>query len=129
MKRSTWADQWWQKARHDLDAARVMRREGFYDTCAFLSQQAVEKAVKALWIDVMQSDPPRVHTVGPMATELGADREVVCDINDVVGDYMASRYPDAAMALPASYYTESDAEQRLVKTERVLSWVEGQWEA
>lgn len=128
MKRSEWANQWLEKALNDLEAAQIMRRESIFDTCAFLCQQAVEKAVKALWIDVRQTEPPRVHGVGPMALQLGAGREIVCDINDVVGDYMASRYPDAAVALPANYYTDDDAQQRIMKAERVLSWVVSQWE-
>lgn len=117
-----------QKAEEDLEVARIMRREGFFETCAFHCQQAVEKAVKALWIDVKQTEPPRVHAVGPMAIQLGADNEVVADINDIVGDYMASRYPDAAVTLPMNYYTDSHAKQRLTKAEHVLSWVENHWE-
>jgi HEPN domain-containing protein len=128
LKRSEWANQWLQKAEEDFKVALLMRREGFFQTCAFHCQQAVEKAVKALWIDVKQIDPPRIHTVGPLAIQLGADSETVADINDVVGDYMASRYPDAAASLPMDYYTDTDADQRLAKVEEVLSWVRSQWE-
>jgi HEPN domain-containing protein len=129
MKRSQLADRWFEKSEDDLTAARIMRREGLHAHCAYQCQQAVEKSIKALWIDVKQADPPRIHGVGPIAVQLGADADLVRDINDVVGEYMASRYPDAASALPANYYTDTDSEQRLTKTEHILSWVAGHWEA
>ena len=129
MRRSKQAEQWFQTSEDDLTAARIMRREGLHAHCAYQCQQAVEKAIKALWIDVKQTDPPRIHAVGPIAIQLGAEADLVRDINDVVGEYIASRYPDAASALPANYYTDADSEQRLTKTEHILSWVAGHWEA
>ena len=39
---------WYDKARHDLDGARILLKEGaLYDLAAFHCQQSIEKALKA----------------------------------------------------------------------------------
>jgi len=128
MKRSEWANTWLQQAKHDLEAARALREDGFWDTCALMCQQAAEKAVKALWIDVKQQDPPKVHSVGKVALELGATVDLAKAINELSGDYMATRYPDMAVGTPFAQYTASEADDRLAKAETVLEWVEASWE-
>jgi len=128
MKRSDWADEWYQRAIHDLEAARVMRREGFYDTCAMLCQQAAEKAMKALWIDLRQCDPPRVHFVERLAKELGAPKKIAQAGAMLAADYFVSRYPAPAMAQPFTEYTADNADDRLAKAEEIIGWIESQWE-
>lgn len=43
------AQRWLETAQEDLEAARVLLREGKYSHACFLAQQSGEKAVKALW--------------------------------------------------------------------------------
>ena len=128
MKRSEWANTWLQQGKHDLEAAYALRKDGFWDTCALMCQQAAEKSVKALWIDAKKQDPPKIHAVGRMALELGAAKELVQSINILVGDYMASRYPDMAVGSAYGQYTVDDANDRLDKAEQVIKWVEHSWE-
>ena len=128
MKRSEWADTWLQQAKHDLEAARALRDSGFWDTCALMCQQAAEKAVKALWIDVKLADPPKTHRLEQLAGELGASREILMASHELVGDYLSSRYPDTATAAPFLFYSRAQAEDRLDKAESVVDWVRSQWE-
>lgn len=44
-KRLAEARRWFQQASHDLKAVRWNIQGGFYDTAAFLAQQAGEKAL------------------------------------------------------------------------------------
>jgi HEPN domain-containing protein len=129
MKRSEWANKWWQQAKHDLVAARALAANGHWDTCALMCQQAVELAVKALWIDTKQVEmPPRTHWVAQMAVDLGAPENVVESANKLVGDYISSRYPDTGLGIPGEIYTAEHAKDRLAKAEIVLGWIEQQWE-
>lgn len=129
MKRSEWADKWWQQAKHDLEAARSLAGTGHWDACAMWCQQAVELAVKALWIDSKQVEmPPKTHWVAQMATELGAPEHVIEAANKLVGDYISSRYPDTGLGRPAEIYKAEHAEDRLTKAEMVLAWIGRQWE-
>ena len=128
MKRSEWADTWLQQAKHDLEAARALRDSGFWDTCALMCQQAAEKAVKALWIDVKSAAPPRIHWVERLAEELSAPAEVIDLASILVADYTTSRYPDSAAGMPYGQYSREDADDRLDKAQTFLAWVEGHWE-
>lgn len=129
MRRSELADKWWKQAEHDLDVARDLATQSHWDTCAHMCQQAVELAVKALWIDAKQVEmPPRTHWVAQMASDLGAPRDVVESVNELVGDYIPSRYPDTGLGIPYEIYTAEHAEDRLAKAEMVLTWIEEQWE-
>jgi HEPN domain-containing protein len=94
-----------------------------------MCQQAVELAVKALWIDAKQVEmPPRTHWVAQMAVDLGAPGNVVESANKLVGDYISSRYPDTGLGIPGEIYTAEHAKDRLAKAEMVLAWIEQQWE-
>ena len=128
MRRTEWADAWYEQALHDLEAARVMHEKGFWDSCAFICSQAAEKAVKAVWVSVKTPMPPKVHSVGGLAQELGAPESVVSALNDMFGDYTASRYPALRSAAPFKMYDREDAEDRLAKAESVLRWAGAQWE-
>lgn len=129
MKRSEIADNWWRQAKHDLQVAVDNAALGHADTCAHMCQQAVELAVKALWIDVKQVEaPPRTHWVAQMAVDLGAPRDVVGSINELMGDYVPSRYPDTGLGIPYEVYTAEHAQDRLAKADVVLRWIGHQWE-
>ena len=128
MRRTEWADTWLQQGKHDLQAARALRKEGFWDTCALMCQQAAEKAVKALWIDVKSSDPPKVHNVEKLAADLGAPRDVLMAANVLIGDYATSRYPDVSAGIPYDSYASADADDRLSKAQVILAWAESMWE-
>jgi HEPN domain-containing protein len=129
MERGEVADKWWKQAEHDFQVARDNAALGHWDTCAHMCQQAVELAVKALWIDAKQVDlPPRTHWVAHMASDLGAPKDVVEGVNELMGDYIPSRYPDTGLGIPYEVYTAEDAEDRLSKAEAVLTWAAEQWE-
>lgn len=130
MKRSEWADKWWQQAVHDFEVARSLEAQGYWDTCALMCQQAIELAIKALWIDAKDAEmPPKTHWVGQMAVELGAPDDLVTSANKLVGDYISSRYPDTGLGDPRDIYTADHARDRIARAERVLAWIEQHWEA
>lgn len=49
-KRKAEATRWFRQASFDLKASRWNIEGGFYETAAFLAQQAAEKALKSLLI-------------------------------------------------------------------------------
>lgn len=128
MKRSEWAEEWWQRSLRDLAAAKSLKDNGFWETCVFTCQQAAEKALKALWTDKQADDPPRTHRVGELAQRLGAPTEIVRAGNVLFGDYETSRYPVGASDVPTAPYMPEDAEDRLNTAEQIIAWAEAQWE-
>ena len=128
MKRSEHADAWLQQAEHDIGAARLLRSNGYWDTCALMCQQAAEKAIKAVWIDVKGSAPPKVHWVERLAEELGAPQDIVDAASMLVAEYTASRYPDALASPAFQLYSDDDSDERLGYAESIIGWAESQWE-
>lgn len=127
MKRSDLADAWLRQAKSDLTGAEAMSNAGLWDKCATMCQQCIEKAVKALWIDVKGGLAPRTHWVATLAIELGAPRDVAEAVNRCVADYLSSRYPDATPTPPSEVYTAADAQGRLADARKALHWAEDQW--
>jgi HEPN domain-containing protein len=41
---------WWEQAKNDFEKAEVLYQSGHYDGVAFYSQQAVEKALKSIYL-------------------------------------------------------------------------------
>ena len=129
MKRSEWADEWYQRGKRELNAATLLRQGGFWDACALMCQQAAEKVVKALWIDLKGSDAPRVHWVDRLAEQLGAPENVIDDAAILSADYSASRYPAGGTFGPSGAFTEEDADDRIGRAQSVITWAENHWEA
>jgi len=114
---------WVKQAEHDLDmATKVMEIKG-YSLTAFLCQQAVEKYLKALYIKEKQQNPPRTHYLDKLGQELNASSHIQGLLFELSEDYMLTRYPDVAWAIPAEEYTREDAERRLQAARKIIQWV------
>ena len=58
-----------------------------------------------------------------MAEKLSAPEEVYEAAAELSPDYIITRYPDAANAVPAKIYTKKSAEVHLKYGEEVIEWV------
>jgi HEPN domain-containing protein len=55
----------------DLEVAAASLERGLHAPCVFHSQQAVEKLLKAIWVDRSRDEPPpRTHNLVDLAQEL-----------------------------------------------------------
>ncbi len=111
------ACRWMEKARKDLRVAEKLLDEPDYS--AFLSQQAAEKALKALII-ALGKNPPRTHNIGRLLIEIeegGINTREVVDAK-VLTDYaVETRYPDFEEEV-----TEEEAEEALALAKKVVEW-------
>jgi len=53
---------WMEKAKNDLEIAEIILGEEFHSESAFHSQQAAEKALKAVLV-ALDTQPPRSHNI------------------------------------------------------------------
>lgn len=123
------AANWAREAEYDLMRARRALEQGDYALCAFMPQQAAEKALKAAIIALRRELPPRTHDLTRLYQEL---RGVVQLPDDVVENlptlsqyYITSRYPNAGLEVPSESFTRTQAEAALRITETVVRLVEG----
>jgi len=118
LSRNEVACRWLEKAEKDLRVARKILDEPDYS--AFHSQQAAEKALKALLI-ALGKRPPRTHNIGLLLDEI---EKAGLEVHDIIGakiltDYaVEARYPNFEEVV-----TENEALEALRLAEKVVEWV------
>ncbi len=116
------AQAWWELAEADLESAKVNLTAGRFYIAAFLSQQCVEKGLKAVWIRRQREMPPKTHNLLDLAEELSAYSRFETALLRLNPLYVTTRYPDAANGVPARMYNEEIAQARLRDAEEVMAW-------
>ena len=89
---------------------------------AFLCQQAVEKALKALYLEKRRESPGSTHSL--ILKKLKLPARLLGNLRKLGPDFVIARYPDAAQGLPSELYDRKTAEERLRLSKEVLRWVE-----
>ncbi|ATZ61003.2 MAG: hypothetical protein DDT33_01406 [Firmicutes bacterium] len=114
---------WWKQALRDLESAKNALRYKDYYVSSFLSQQAVEKALKALYIE-KYDELLRIHDIVFFAKKVGLPDDLIAACKRLNPVYAETRYPDASGKLPAYEYSKDDATNDLKDAEKVLTWIE-----
>lgn len=113
----------WEQALEDLKTAEALIEIKRYYASVFFSQQAAEKALKALYIEVKREFPPKTHSLLRLSNELGIkDEEIIDAVLDLNPEYIVTRYPDAANEVPAKIYNERMAVEHLEKAKKVIEF-------
>ena len=115
------AIKWYKQAVHDLDmAVKNIEIEG-YDVTAFLSQQAVEKLLKAV-IVLQGIKMPKTHHIDDLSIALQLPETIVDTIMDLSGDYTFARYPDVSDTVPFEQYTLEIALEKVQKARIIFEY-------
>ncbi len=109
-------ENWWKQANRDLESAKRIMELGEYHVCAFLSQQAVEKALKALLID-RTGNFPRIHDVVELSRRVKAPSKITELCAMINPAYTSTRYPDVA-----SDFDKGEVEDILKSAKEILEW-------
>ena len=117
---------WHDSAKHDLESAESIFDSGRYDWCLFVGHLALEKLLKAIFVDRNDNNmPPKIHNLVRLAElsqiELNDDQKTLLDkINDF---NLQTRYPDYKL----EFYkrcTEEYATTYLEKIKVTYAWLE-----
>ncbi len=120
------AEMWFRQAERDLKKAENDLVTGDWDSAAFWSQQAAEKALKALLIKagVAYRGHELLELGRAVRSELELDvSEIEEDLRELTIHYVISRYPNAANAVPYELYDERKARELVERARRVVEWV------
>jgi HEPN domain-containing protein len=112
------------QARRDLRNARRNIGIEAYEVAAFLAHQAVEKYLKAAWIETKRARPPATHYLRELGRGLELPRRLVTHLNFLNPDYTVARYPDAANGVPYELYDEAVARAKVRAAAEVARWAE-----
>lgn len=108
---------WWRQALRDFESAERIFGIGDYYVSAFLLQQAVEKALKALLIQ-QTSSFPRIHDVAELSRRVKAPSRITELCAKLNPAYTATRYPDVA-----SDFDKNEVEELMNSAKEVLEWI------
>jgi HEPN domain-containing protein len=115
---------WLESAQHDLESAESIFDSGRYDWCLFVGHLALEKVLKAIFVDRNDNNmPPKIHNLVRLAElskiELDDEQKFLLDkINDF---NIQTRYPDYKL----EFYKRCSAEytsEYLGKIKEFYGW-------
>jgi len=90
---------------------------------SFFTQQAVEKAFKALLVQRGEESPPRIHDLVILGRRVGAPSTLEPDLTELTRAYVLTRYPDAVVEPEAlGGIDQPMAKHHLRVAEEVLEW-------
>ena len=115
---------WLKQAERDLKSAKNSLNSKDYYVSALLSQQAVEKALKCLYLKE-KGELLRIHDLVKLAKEINAPLEIIKKCAEVNPVYVEVRYPEGD-ELPADKINKNEAEKILELAKEVLLWIKEQ---
>ncbi len=112
-----------KQALKDLELAeKNYEVEGYY-VCAFLCHQALEKALKALYILIYKKFPEKTHSLVTLGKKINIPKELLSILRELTPDFIISRYPDVIGELPYEIYDEETTKCKLLKTKKIMDWI------
>ncbi len=119
---------WLNEAKDDLEAARYLLEGGRYSKACFYSQQASEKAVKALLIKRF-GRYEEVHSVADLLKMvrgfIHVDDDMILMGNRLDGFYIPTRHPNAwPSGAPHERYDRRDGEEAIAHASAIFRFVE-----
>lgn len=115
---------WWGQARRDLALALANHGLRHYDAAVFFSEQAAQKALKALLLQRTSAPPPRIHNLRELGRLAGVDSGTLKFLTELTPHYILTRYPDAAGQVTKKLYNGRISLRFLGRTQRLMKWVE-----
>jgi HEPN domain-containing protein len=119
------AQDWFDAALVDLEEARAALAGGRYNWAVFAAHQAAEKALKAAYMVLHRSLPPRTHDLVRLVREAGLrlPSHLVEGLSELSPYYVVSRYPNAGLERPWESISRATAERLLRIAEEVVELV------
>lgn len=112
-----------KQAREDFDTAKAIIKIEKYFASAFFSQQAAEKALKALYM-IKFRELLRTHDLTELCEKLSCPDKVMKAAIKLNPSYVVTRYVNAANGVPANMHDEEVATAQLNNASIILKWVE-----
>lgn len=113
---------WMDQAESDLKSAEYNLQGGKLDVAAYLCQQAVEKALKALYIK-NKNELWKTHDLVKLAELVKAPKRIIEICNKINPIYTEDRYPDYSDVIPAKKFKQEEVEDFLNKSKEVIKWI------
>jgi len=130
LRRGEEARRWLSEAQWDLETAQILHESRRYNSCAFICQQAGEKAAKALLYVIGESPfGQSVHELLARYAEAKHENlgELLLLASELDRHYVPARYPNAIPSgTPHESYDEIVSRRTLDHAAKIIQYVERQ---
>ena len=109
---------WMQKAEQELDTAKYNLDGSQFSASLFFSQQAAEKALKALYIKI-NKELLKTHDLALLAKKLRAPKDIEQLCKSLSPAYQSTRYPDIVQKEDRG----EEAKELIKSAEEIVVWV------
>lgn len=117
---------WVEKAKDELETARIMFNAGKYLYTGFMCHQAIEKALKAYFVFKNDERHPHEHNLEKLAKQVDLygklDEGKIETLEKLLPLYIKTRYEDYKNVI-ASVLTNAYCKTLLAETEELLEWI------
>ena len=121
------AEPWWRQSRTDMAVARELIRPDRYFASAWFGHQAIEKGLKALFIERHGRQAARSHDLSLLARVVTVPSTQMVHTETVDPAFGLARYPDIdTLVAPVDAVTEPIAVRLLQAAEEIMTWLEMQ---
>jgi len=110
---------WWNKAKDDLEKAKILFDNKKYDGAVFYCQQSVEKGLKSLYLK-NNDKIKRVHDLFELGKDVKIPSNLLNYCKEITQGYTYSRYPDIEEPQDIDEISSSFIEY----TKEILKWIE-----
>jgi HEPN domain-containing protein len=114
---------WLDQSNDDFDGAQFNFHGGKYYIAAFLCQQSVEKALKALFLYERKGEVPQSHSLIYLASNTSTPKSFYSFLKELTPKFIDTRYPDASVDLPSRIYDKRNTGRLLKESKEVLKWI------
>jgi HEPN domain-containing protein len=116
---------WLRQAERDLESARLILGGGFYEWACFISQQAAEKAAKALCES--HKVMTRTHQLARLFQAVKGLEEIPDDLYEKAATldryYIPTRYPNGfESGAPMEYFFQKDAQEAISYATEIIEF-------
>lgn len=111
---------WWSRALNDWNVAKANLKIKKYNASSFFSHQAIEKALKALYIKRFNKII-KIHNLVTLAKKLELPSDLIDACDRVNPIYLETRYPDASGIFKK--YSRAEALSDYHDSAKVLKWI------
>jgi HEPN domain-containing protein len=119
---------WWRQSQVEIESARQLASQPErYFLSVWLVQHAVEKGLKALFLERSGVLPARTHDIELLGSILNVPAHVKPYLVVINPTFNLTRYPDmGTLVAPVDGVTDTDASEQLKAAEEVMLWIEAQ---
>ncbi len=117
-------ENWLEQSRDDFDGAEYNFEGKKYYIAAFFCQQAVEKALKALFLHEKKGEMPQSHSLIYLATNTPIPQKYYSFLKELTPKFVHNHYPDAYVDLPSRIHVTENTVGLIVRSKEVLEWIE-----